>query len=146
MWYLSGREWLAVDGRMEPVYRIAHATSSDGMQWARNGTPIIPGHTEHECQDILAPYHHAGKWHALFAFRDPAVANGAYRLGYATSDDLESWIRDDTRVGLTPSESGWDSAMLCYPRPFEVDGRLLLFYCGNAFGREGFGVAELDGD
>lgn len=146
MWYLSGREWLAIKGRMEPIYRIVHATSQDGMHWSRNGQPIIPCHTAHECQDILAPYFRDGKWHALFAFRDPAMYQGAYRLGYASSDDLESWVRDDSLAGIGLSNSGWDSAMQCYPQPIEVDGRLLLFYCGNAFGREGFGVAELDCD
>jgi hypothetical protein len=37
--------------------------------------------------------------------------------------------------------------MICYPHIVEVDGRSLMFYCGNYFGREGFGCAELvDGD
>lgn len=145
MWYLAGREWVDIGGRPEPIYRIVHATSADGIAWSRDGRPIIPALTPHECQDILAPYRADGRWQALFAFRDPGapgVSGGAYRLGHAWSDDLANWRRDDAQAGLAPSAAGWDAGMLCYPRPIEVDGRLLLFYCGNAFGREGFGVAE----
>jgi hypothetical protein len=35
--------------------------------------------------------------------------------------------------------------MHCYPHVFEMDGKVLLLYNGNQFGRFGFGVAELVG-
>jgi hypothetical protein len=38
-----------------------------------------------------------------------------YRIGYAYSDDLINWMRDDEIVGIDVSEDGWDSDMLCYP-------------------------------
>lgn len=143
MWYLTGKKWLSVAGKFEPIYQIAHATSGDGVTWKRDGIPVIPTLSENECQDILSPFFLDDRWHAIFAYRQPTVAGGAYRLGYASSFDLDTWSRDDSQVGLGLSESGWDSQMMCYPQPIELDGRLFLFYCGNMFGREGFGIAEL---
>ena len=86
-----------------------------------------------------------GRWHAVFAYRQPSTSAGAYRLGYASSTDLRHWQRDDAQAGLELSATGWDSQMLCYPQTIELDGRVLMFYCGNDFGREGFGIAELTG-
>ena len=44
------------------------------------------------------------------------------------------------------SENGWDSEMVCYPHILKIDGKYQMFYCGNGFGFEGFGYAELDGN
>ncbi len=145
MWYLSGRKWLFEEGKHEPVYQVAHATSSDGIRWKREGLPIVPVLSENECQDIFAPFFLDGKWHAVFAWRKPSAADGAYRLGYALSDDRMIWSRNDAQAGIELSATGWDSQMMCYPQIIELDGRILMFYCGNGFGREGFGIAELTG-
>jgi hypothetical protein len=64
-------------------------------------------------------------------------------LGYAFSDDLITWVRDDENSGIDLSETGWDSEMMCYPHIFECDGKQFLLYNGNEFGKYGFGIAEL---
>ena len=147
MWYLMGKGWVLSDGKYESVYQISHATSEDGLAWDRNGKTILPARSENECQVSFTPFYLAGRWHALFAFRQAtgfrADAARSYRLGYAWSTDLETWERDDSQAGLDVSASGWDAEMMCYPQIGEVDGRVLLFYCGNDFGRNGFGIAEL---
>jgi len=149
MWYLTGKKWLLHEGRPEAVFQIAHATSEDGITWNRDGIPIIATMSEDECQDIFLPFFFGGKWHAVFGYRKPTGfrtdSSCAYRLGYASSEDLVEWKRDDTQVGIDVSESGWDSQMMCSSQVIELDGRILLFYCGNVFGREGFGVAEMTG-
>ncbi|MEZ4852011.1 MAG: hypothetical protein R3B93_26090, partial [Bacteroidia bacterium] len=66
-----------------------------------------------------------------------------YRLGYAWSEDLKNWYREDDKAGIALSSEGWDSEMMCYPHIFEVDGKAYLLYNGNKFGRFGFGLAEL---
>jgi hypothetical protein len=147
MWYLSGKRWLLDDGKYEPVYQIVHAMSTDGISWQRNGKSIIPTASENECQAGFAPFFRGGKWHAIFSFRRAVgfrrEGSDSYRLGYASSTDLQTWCRDDSQVGIGVSKSGWDSQMMCYPQISEINGRTLLFYCGNDFGREGFGIAEL---
>jgi hypothetical protein len=149
MWYITGKKWLQHEGKYEPVYHIVHATSDNGIAWKRDGVPVIPRLSEDECQVSLAAFFRGGKWHGLFSYRQPTGfrtdTKRAYRLGYVSSRDLKTWERDDSKAGIDVSESGWDSQMICYPQVGEVDGRILLFYCGNDFGREGFGIAELTG-
>jgi len=35
--------------------------------------------------------------------------------------------------------------MMCYPHVFTCDGAAYMLYNGNRFGREGFGLAVLEG-
>ena len=67
-----------------------------------------------------------------------------YRIGYARSEDLLTWTRDDDRAGIDISAEGWDSEMVSYPHVFELDGRTFMFYLGNQVGRHGFGLAEME--
>jgi hypothetical protein len=68
-----------------------------------------------------------------------------YRIGYAVSNDLLKWTRDDARAGIDVSPEGWDSEMISYPHVFELDGAIYMAYLGNQVGREGFGLARLEG-
>ena len=70
-------------------------------------------------------------------------AKRGYRLAYAWSDDLINWTRDDENAGISFSDNGWDSEMMCYPHIFQCDGKVYLLYNGNEFGKHGFGIAEL---
>lgn len=147
LWYLTGRGWVIHDGKAEAVYQLAHATSTDRTCWIRDGRSIIASEYPDECQVSFALFRRRAKWHAVFSYRQATGFRGssprAYRLGHATSDDLETWVRDDAALGLDVSSDGWDSQMMCYPHALEIDGRVYLFYCGNDFGRHGFGIAEL---
>ena len=143
MWYLSCSKWEFIENKYEPTYRLSLAESKNGIDWVKTKKSVIEHKYENECQDIFTPFFHAGKWHALFAWRRASKSDGHYRMGYAYSYDLENWIRDDSLAGIGTSNDGWDSEMICYPNIITVDGRILMFYCGNAFGKFGFGVAEL---
>lgn len=147
MWYISGKKWLVAGDKRESVYQIAHAASDDGIVWRRDSRTIITPRFQDECQVSLATFRRNEKWQAVFAYRQPTDfrqdSSRAYRLGYASSDDLVAWTRDDNQVGIDVSPDGWDSQMMCYPQVIDLDGRVVLIYCGNEFGREGIGVAEL---
>jgi hypothetical protein len=67
-----------------------------------------------------------------------------YRLGQAWSDDLQTWTRADDLPHFDREPGAWDSDMVCYPHLTTIDGRIVLLYNGNAFGREGFGAAVLE--
>ena len=67
----------------------------------------------------------------------------SYRIGYAYSDDLIKWERDDSMVGIDVSKRGWDSDMIAFPHVISLDGKIYMFYTGNQFGKYGFGVANL---
>ena len=68
---------------------------------------------------------------------------GAYRIGYAESEDGKSWERMDNTVGITTSASGWDSEMIEYPYVFDHKGTRYMLYNGNGYGKTGFGLAAL---
>lgn len=149
LWYIAGTKWLGADGRPEPVYRIRMATSVDGVTWQRSGRELIPVHLEDdECQASPDVIFAENRYHMFFCYRYSLGYRGhekGYRIGYASSEDLVAWERDDGRVGIDVSEEGWDSEMISYPHVFELDGAILMFYLGNQVGRNGFGLARLEG-
>jgi len=79
-----------------------------------------------------------GKYHMWYVYRGTQ-----YRIGYAYSVDGVSWQRCDELAGIGVSEHGWDSSAICYPHVIECDDHLLMFYCGNEYGKDGLGVAKL---
>ncbi|WP_085904329.1 hypothetical protein [Kiloniella majae] len=151
MWYIFGTKWkkFSAAGNPERIYKIAHATSKDKINWKRDGQPIIADKlNEDECQALPSVFYHKGMYHMYFCYRQ---ADGfrenkekSYRIGYAVSEDLVSWKRDDNLAGIDVSENGWDSQMQCYPHVFDLDGKVYMLYNGNSFGRYGFGLAMLD--
>ncbi len=150
MWYIFGARW--IDNPIEEsarVYKIGHATSDDGILWEKEGRQIISDKLNtDECQALPTVIWHNEKYHMFFCFREAIdfrknKARG-YRIGYAYSTDLKSWIRDDDNVGIDVSKDDWDSEMLCYPHIFKFDNKIYLLYNGNEFGRYGFGLAVLE--
>lgn len=147
MFYLSGQRWLQGKEKMESQYLIVHAISKDGIHWERNAKPIIQPKVEYESQTSAAIIKIDNLYHMFFCYRygldfRQTVGRG-YAMGYAYSDDLMNWTRDDSQVGIELSESGWDSKMIAYPYIAKIDENYYMLYCGNDFGKEGFGYAEL---
>jgi hypothetical protein len=151
MWYIYGTSW--VEDASEPgparVYKIAYAASPDGVEWQRDGARIIPDTIgAEECQALPTVFECDGRWHMYFCYRYATDfrmnSNRSYRLGYAWSRDLRTWTRDDRAAGIDVSPSGWDADMLCYPHVFWCDQQAYMLYNGNAFGRQGFGVAVME--
>ena len=151
MFYLSGLDWLIDSfGKYESRYVLMHATSSDGINWNRNGVPVLSDVLEDECQTSSSIIFKDGLYHMFFSYRSGTDfrnnASRSYRIGYAYSEDLMSWTRDDSRCQFEPccAEDDWDSQMMAYPHVQAVNGEFYMFYCGNSFGKDGFGYAVLD--
>lgn len=151
MWYIFGTHWSRETDGAAPdrVYKIGHAMSADGIGWERDGCerliPDVLG--PDECQALPSVAYYGGRWHMVFCYRnmhgfrtDPTKG---YRIGYAVSDNLLQWRRDDEALGLAGTPGDWDSDMQCYPHLFVQNDRLHVLYNGNAFGRDGFGLAEV---
>ena len=151
MWYIFGTRWVVHLPGTSPdrVYKIAHATSVDGIDWRKEGRLIISDKLNaDECQALPTVIQIADKFHMFFCYRQSSDFRNnpsrSYRIGYAFSDDLINWTRNDENVGIDVSEEGWDSNMQCYPHVFDMDGDIYLLYNGNEFGRFGFGLAKLE--
>lgn len=146
--YSTGVAWHEIDGKLEHTYLLTYANSHDAIHWESSGKIIIEPEDAFEahCKPTIIKlddtYHMWFSRRGSHSFRQPGKT--AYRLGYAYSEDLINWTRDDANTGIDVSSSGWDSDMICYPNIVNVDGRYIMFYNGNGFGKSGFGYAVLE--
>ena len=146
-WYISGLRWIDVNGHREPVYAIKHAFSDDGVHWTRPSRLCIEQRHENEAFSRPCVRKSTSGWEMWYCFRDShdfRDGSGSYRIGYATSTDGQEWVRRDDDVGITVSESGWDSTMICYPFVFDIGADRYMVHNGNGFGRSGFGICKLE--
>jgi len=143
-WYNSGLNWEAgTDQSKKMRYGIHYAESNDGLDWQYFPGLVIPLKDEFEHsfgRPCVAAWNN--KYHMLFSCRG-GQNDPRYRLGYACSEDGRSWLRDDSVVGLDPSQdlNDFDSDAVAYPFFFEHDGWRYLLYSGNDYGRTGTGYA-----
>nr|WP_314633395.1 hypothetical protein [uncultured Janthinobacterium sp.] len=148
MWYSAGKRWVKTGRRAEPVYHIRMATSDDGVHWVKEERDLVECVIgDNECQACPDVFEFGGKYHMLFCYRaheNYHGKDGGYKLGYAVSDDLLHWQRDDSKAGLSVSTEGWDSEMVCFPHVFALDGEIYMLYLGNQMGRHGFGLARMN--
>ena len=138
MWYVSGFAWEEVCGALRSRYHIKYAESADGLRWQRHGHVCIelrPGE-----RNVARPcvVKEAGGYRMWYSYD----AGEGYRIGYAESADGCSWTRMDDLAGIAPSPTGWDSEALAYPWVFAHRGVRHMLYNGNAYGRDGFGLAQ----
>jgi hypothetical protein len=138
MWYVSGFKWLEEAGELHSYYHIKYAESEDGMQWQRNGVVCIdlrPGERNISRPCVVKEGDGYRMWYSY------NVGQG-YRIGYAESPDGYVWIRRDDEAGIEVSDAGWDSKALAYPYVINHQGTKYMFYNGNEFGKDGFGLAR----
>lgn len=148
LWYIAGKKWIIDNGKPEPVYKIRMASSQDGINWIKLNKDIIETKLEeNECQASPDVFYYKEKYHMFFCYRYSTNYRGkqnGYRIGYASSNDMINWIRDDSKAGIDISDKGWDSEMISYPHVFELDGNIYMMYLGNQVGRFGFGLAQAE--
>jgi hypothetical protein len=152
MWYIFGVNWKKFTEQEAPdrVYKIGQASSLDGINWKKgDGRQIIKDRLNvDESQALPSVVKFDGKYHMFFCYRQShhfrKEKGRGYRIGYAFSEDLKDWVRDDEHAGIDVSDGAWDSDMMCYPHVFKCDGRICLLYNGNEFGKYGFGMAVLE--
>jgi len=149
LWYVAGSKWKLVDGRPESIFKIRVATSADGLIWNKLNKDVIPFILEEdECQASPDVFVMRGKYHMFFSYKYSSNfrnTDRGYRIGYASSSDLISWERDDSKAGLDISIGDtWDNQSIAYPHVFELDDKFYMMYLGNEVGRFGFGLAVLE--
>ncbi|WP_051151057.1 hypothetical protein [Butyrivibrio sp. VCB2006] len=149
MFYHSGQRWIDDGIRKEEQYVIRHAESKDGIYWKRDYKDLIEPKLEFESQTSPSVFYKDGEYHMFFCYRNSTDFRDnkerSYNIGYAVSNDLHTWERKDEECGIATSDKGWDSEMICYPSVKMLNGKYYMFYCGNHFGRDGFGYAVLEG-
>jgi hypothetical protein len=146
LFYIAGSTWNP-EGTINPVYSIRMATSEDGLKWTKADKALIPNVLgPNEAQASPDVIFFSGYYHMFFCFREGVNFRGSgrgYRMGYAYSDDLLNWTRDDSLSNLKHSDLGWDAADISYPHIFKIGNKLYCAYLGSGIGKTGFGYAEL---
>lgn len=142
MWYVSTVRWVQSERGVHYVCVIRYATSSDGINWETHPhvclEPKLPDEYAVGRPSIIHDGLRYRMWYSMRSF------SKLYMLGYAESSDGIVWERKDDEVGISPSSSGWDSEMVCYPSVVEIDGQKLMLYNGNGRGLSGIGYAVLE--
>ncbi|CAN5375419.1 glycosylase [soil metagenome] len=146
MWYTSGTGWIPIDKRVEPVYNIKYASSTDGVIWIlKNEIAIRQGNPE-ECvarATILKDFNKLKMWFIYRGSRDFRDGVDSYRIGYAEGDiaNPTEWIRDDSKAGIRPGPELYDDKMQAYANVVRIGDKFYMFYNGNNFGQEGVACA-----
>lgn len=141
MWYLSGRSWAAGASGMSASYHIAYAHSADGVEWSRTGRAVLALEGDEFAMARPSVMRDGDVWRMWFSVRG---REWPYRLGSATSHDGCSWMRDEALILPQPGIHDWASEMVAYPHVFALNGQHHMLFCGNGFGRTGFGLAVFE--
>ncbi|MEY2828987.1 MAG: hypothetical protein RIQ33_845 [Bacteroidota bacterium] len=144
MWYLSCDEWIMdINGKPNHKYNIKYATSTDAINWTRNGIIAIDYEWENEYAiSVPRVIKENGIYKMWYSYRGSKNIT-TYRIGYAESVDGIIWERKDKKVDFSLSTDGFDSEMVCYPFIFDANQKRYMLYNGNGYGKTGFGIAEL---
>lgn len=145
IWYTSGSEWKIINGKPEIFYHVKYGTSKNGVDWERENVTCIPPSNEFEATARPSVIFHKGVYKMWYSKRNlenfRTDSKQSYRPGYAESEDGINWTRMDDALDLPLSSKGWDSEAIAYPYVIEINGKLVMFYNGNGFGKTGFGYA-----
>ena len=146
IWYSVGDGWETIKGVEYPRYHIMYAKSVDGLSFPTKGEVcILPNEREYRIgrpRVYIMPEAVAGNPEYLMYFTSDTY-NKYYSPGAAVSKDGVNWQRGNSFLdGFTPSASGWDSEMVCYPVRVPTKYGLYLFYSGNNMGASGVGYCK----
>jgi hypothetical protein len=136
MWYVSGTGWQLVDGEPRHRYHVKYAESHDGTSWKRGGVVCIDFRDADEYAISRPCVVRDGDLYRMWF----SSRGDAYRIGYAESNDGETWARKDEEAGFE-SSGDWDSEMQAYPAVLDHGERRYVLYNGNDYGRTGIGWA-----
>lgn len=141
IWYGGGDRFSGPGNNKFPNYDIRYTESADGISISPHFTVAVP--VSGDEYRVGRPYV-VKKAETYEMFFCAGTESTGYRLAYAESTDGKCWIRNDQKLGITAPVEGWDSTMQAYPGVIRVGDKTYLFYNGNDYGRDGFGLAELE--
>lgn len=138
MWYGSNLKWGPKKSDM--LHVIKYAESEDGIHWKRENKVVIDSESDEEYA-ICKPCILKDKEEYLMWF---CSRGDKYCIQIAKSRDGIQWQRLGKDLGIDVSQFGWDSEMIEYPFVFDHKDRRYMLYCGNGYGKTGFGMAIKD--
>ncbi|MDP9195309.1 MAG: glucosyl hydrolase [Pseudomonadota bacterium] len=140
-WYAEYQGQITVGDKTVPSYQLSTMDSADGIHWpdtSRMVFPVRPGHIFGYGRSAI--WKEQGQYHGLFSIRH---VDGGYRyMGYATSPDGYTWTEPGQEGMAFSAEDTLDGQKeVCFPGLIFQNGRIIMFYNGNDFGRAGLRAA-----
>jgi hypothetical protein len=142
--YSAGSGWEQIEGQLRPTYDVFYQESSDGVTYRKQGSRIVTCDSAVE-HGLGRPqiFELNRRFYVFYTRR--IIDRMRYSIGCATSTDLQHWTRIDDWVALPFGDAGeFDSEMVYFPSVVKTQDSVFLFYCGNQFGRDGLGYAQLE--
>lgn len=139
MYYGSTVEWKYENNEM--LHVINYAESKDGHNFNPKGLafPYISGVAQAFSRPTILIQ--GNEMHAWFSYRG---GNGdKYKIGYAVSNESNSWKLELSKNTIFTSNEGWDSEMVEYPYVFQYKKETFMLYNGNQYGKTGIGLAVM---
>jgi hypothetical protein len=136
MYFTQGSPWILRDGKAHVACTISYAESYNGFDWQRSNMISVDNLPSDHVVTTPFVIKEEGLYKMWYSFRGEK-----YRIGYAESIDGIKFVRKDDAAGITVSSEGWDSEMVCYPKVFNLNNKTYMIYCGNEYGKTGFGLA-----
>lgn len=139
-WYGGGDHFVAGKDKSLPSYDIRYTESDTPYKFENPGRVLL---------ETMGNEYRLGRpyiikiAHLYYMFYGYSSEGAPYQLGYATSTDGNNWVRQDEKIGIDLAKTGWDSEMMAYPSVIQVNDKIYMFYNGNNYGEDGFGLLEL---
>jgi len=137
MWYGSNVSWGEKGNSLNILIRTAN--SIDGIHWETSEAVCIGPKNESEYSFAVSTVLYNRELYKMFY----SYRGMQYQIGYAESHDGIVWTRLDEQIQFTSKPDAWESDMVEYPAVFQHKGETCMLYCGNGYGRTGFGLAKL---
>ena len=141
VWFATGDGWETIKGIPYPKYHINYLESKDGITDFKNEVICINNIGEEYRIGRPRVYKINESYICIYT---KGTIYGEYKPGLALSKDGINWIRNDQKLNLQPSETGWDSETICYPSLFKINSGYYAVYNGNNMGEAGFGLLKLN--
>jgi len=127
-----------------PRYHWSYMSSEDGLHWPEKGNICLQAQEKAINGYGRAAILRRGD-NSFESWVSVRTSDAGYRIGYCTSKDGLNWSEIDHRNrGLLPRETGFDSEETAYAsiirHPQDPD-KLIMFYNGRGYGKDGFAVA-----
>lgn len=135
MWYGSNTHWDT--SKLDINHVIKYCESADGLLWRRENVVALNTIDNFNAYCRPSVIKDNNSYIMFFCFR-----SDKYRIGIAKSDDAQSWKVSETffesQIG-----SNWESSETSYPFAVKYNHKVFFLYCGDSYGKTGFGIAQL---
>lgn len=142
MWHEVCNGWSTDGGAVNMRLGIGCTSSKNGLAWTAGSSISLPLPETIEYFGSPCVLFDSGRYRMWYSFK----MDGKYQIGYAESPDGSEWTLRPSDSVLPKAVSGWDSEEVAYPHVFRHGEKLLMLYCGNQYGRTGFGIAAWEED